>query len=103
MKTELIHSYSTASLSALAKSDSSLSLSAEFHPGGYSSSPQPPETKSSNLDLAKAVAREWWVKTARRKTVRLQKLNNGLCERCQCIHVLQMSKLNNSRLNESFP
>ncbi|XP_035715824.1 sodium-independent sulfate anion transporter isoform X2 [Folsomia candida] len=69
MKTELIHSYSTASLSALAKSDSSLSLSAEFHPGGYSSSPQPPETKSSNLDLAKAVAREWWVKTARRKTI----------------------------------
>lgn len=68
MKTELIHSYSTASLSALAKSDSCLSLSTEFNPGGYSSSPTP-ETKSSNVELVKAVAREWWAKTARRKTV----------------------------------
>jgi hypothetical protein len=74
MKTELIHSYSTASLSALAKSDSCISFG-DFHPGGYSSSSPntPPEINSktsSNVDLVKAVAKEWWTKTARRKTVR---------------------------------
>jgi hypothetical protein len=68
MKTELIHSYSTASLAALAKSDSSLSLNTDLNPGGYSTSA--PDTKESKLQLVNAVAREWWAKVARRKTVK---------------------------------
>jgi len=74
MKTELIHSYSTASLAALAKSDSSLSLSTEFNPGGYNRNTPTNDTgiKDSKLGLVNAVAKEWWAKTARRKTVTKQ-------------------------------
>ena len=82
MKTELIHSYSTASLSALAKSDSSLSLNAEFNPGGFETTPtRVIPDNSSKVDLIKAVAKEWWTKTARRKTASVSILCRNLFNR----------------------
>lgn len=73
MKTELLNSYSSASLAVLARSDSSLSLSQfdyDNNPGGPEGFTAGDETPSKCQKVGSTM-KEWWKKTCRRKTVKL--------------------------------
>ncbi len=73
MKTELLNSYSSASLAALARSDSCLSLSqfdVDNNPGGAPATFTTGDEKPSKVRKLGASAKELWKKTCRRKTVK---------------------------------
>ncbi|ODM96573.1 Sodium-independent sulfate anion transporter [Orchesella cincta] len=72
MKTELLHSYSSASLAAIARSDSSLTLSQfeyDQNPGGPTATFQTGDDPPSKCEAIGNCVKDWWGKACRRKTL----------------------------------